>query len=172
MTTSSDRPGKEERRAGTDRTVLSRSAGETERLGAELGALLRPGACVLLSGELGSGKTTFLRGMARGLGVDDPESVNSPSYPLVNRYPGPLPLTHVDAYFMRSAEDLDLCGFDDALAAGDVVAVEWADRLFGAIADRERSPRSAIRVGFLISGEKERKIFIENWPEPGAEAQF
>jgi tRNA threonylcarbamoyladenosine biosynthesis protein TsaE len=150
---------------------VTRSEHETEELGAKLGALLGGGQCVLLSGELGAGKTTFIRGLARGLGVDDPEAVNSPSYTLVNRYPGRIALTHVDAYFMRSAEDLLLCGFDDALAAGDVAAVEWADRLFGPIVDADRIPEGAVQVLLEHAGEEERKISIANWPDqPGGDS--
>ena len=84
---------------------------------------------VALSGPLGSGKTTFVRGLGRGLGVEDAASIRSPSYTLVLRYEGAPPLRHLDAYFMRSEEDLLLCGLEEALAGGEVVVVEWADRL-------------------------------------------
>jgi tRNA threonylcarbamoyladenosine biosynthesis protein TsaE len=158
LTTSSERKG-------GGKPFVTHSAEETEALAAKLGELLEGGSCVLLSGELGAGKTTFIRGLARGLGVDDPGAVNSPSYTLVNRYPGKTALTHVDAYFMRAAEDLELCGLEDALAAGDVAAVEWADRLFGLVVDPARAPRGAVRVVLEHSGEEKRKITIENWPE-------
>ena len=135
MTTSSDKEQFRRRASSpslSPRRLLSASPEETERIGADVGRILEKGpACVLLSGDLGTGKTTFIRGLAKGLKVFDPGSVRSPSYTLVNRYPGKVSLTHIDAYFMRSAEDLDLCGYDDALARGDVVAVEWADRVRG-----------------------------------------
>jgi tRNA threonylcarbamoyladenosine biosynthesis protein TsaE len=105
-------------------------------------------------GELGAGKTTFIRGLARGLGVEDPLSVKSPSYTLVLSYPGPLPLLHVDAYFMKSQDDLDLCGMDDALAAGHVVVIEWADRVL------DRLPRQRIIVSIEHLGTDEREILI------------
>jgi tRNA threonylcarbamoyladenosine biosynthesis protein TsaE len=90
---------------------------------------LQGGEVIPLTGALGAGKTTFIRGMARGLRVEDPDEVRSPSYTLVIRYPGPKPLLHLDAYFMKHSEDLYLCGMEDALAARDVVVIEWGDRV-------------------------------------------
>ncbi len=137
-------------------SYVSKSSAETEALGAGLGKTLKKGDLLLLSGELGSGKTVFIRGLARGIGVADPGAVHSPSYTLVNRYPGdPLSLTHIDAYFMRSGEDLDLCGFEEALEGGDVVAIEWADRLSASF------PARSVRVHLVHGGEDIRRIFFE-----------
>jgi len=144
----------------SDGSFRTSSTAETEALGADLGSILAAGTVVLLSGELGAGKTTFIRGMARGLGVDDPGSVCSPSYTLVNRYPGPVALTHLDAYFMRSGEDLDLCGLEEARLAGDVVVVEWGDRV------RNLFPEEAVEVVLQHTGEDERQILVRNHPRP------
>lgn len=155
--------------AGRDvRRISSHSVAETERVAAELGALLTGGECVLLSGELGAGKTTFIRGLARGLGVDDPAGVHSPSYTLVNRYPGSVSLLHVDAYFMHSAEDLDLCGFEDALARGDVVVIEWADRITAVLKAAAGRPTAWIRITMEHAGETDREITLVNWPAGSA----
>ncbi len=147
----------EKRPGGAEGWILSRSEKETEQLAADLGSVLKGGECVLLTGELGAGKTTFIRGLARGLGAADPDAVHSPSYTLVLRYPGRVGLTHIDAYFMNSEEDLDLCGFDDALNAGDVAAVEWAEKIAPAIKVRGLE---TIAVRLRHAEEGKRDIFI------------
>lgn len=115
---------------------------------------------MLLFGELGAGKTTFIRGIARGLEVEDPGAVCSPSYTLMNRYAGPVALTHLDAYFMRSMEDLELCGLEEARRAGDVVVVEWGDRV------RNFFPESAVEVHIEHAGLDKRRVFVKNQPPP------
>ena len=99
---------------------------ETEAVGEELAAGLRAGDLLLLAGELGAGKTTFVRGLARGLGVTT--AVQSPTFQLVRVYPGRIQLAHVDLYRLESGADLGDLGLDDLLDQG-VVAVEWGDRL-------------------------------------------
>ena len=153
----------EKRPGGAEGWLVSRAEKETEQLAADLGTLLRGGECVLLTGELGAGKTTFIRGLARGLGAADPEGVHSPSYTLVLRYPGRVGLTHIDAYFMNSDEDLDLCGFDDAINAGDVAAVEWAEKIAPAINARGLE---TITVQLRHAGEEKRDIFIAGQSGP------
>ncbi|MFY9345492.1 MAG: tRNA (adenosine(37)-N6)-threonylcarbamoyltransferase complex ATPase subunit type 1 TsaE [Planctomycetota bacterium] len=102
----------------------------TERLGAWLGQHLRPGDAVGLIGELGSGKTTLVRGLARGLGLDDPDAVHSPTYLLVVEHPGPIRLLHADAYLpgklLAFLADGGLEYLFDPLA---VAVVEWADTI-------------------------------------------
>jgi tRNA threonylcarbamoyladenosine biosynthesis protein TsaE len=132
----------------------TRGALETENVGAELARTLKGGETIALFGELGSGKTTFIRGLARGLGVADASSVKSPSYTLVLSYPGRLPLLHLDAYFMHSPDDVDLCGMDEFLARGGVVAVEWAERVTA------RLPKGALSVELEHQGLNERRIRI------------
>jgi tRNA threonylcarbamoyladenosine biosynthesis protein TsaE len=112
-------------------TITSRetsSPEETEAAGEGLGRRLRLGDLVLLKGELGAGKTTFVRGIARGLG--SAALVASPTFQLVRIYPGRLQLAHVDLYRLEKGDDLRDLGLDELLDAGAVV-VEWGDRMKG-----------------------------------------
>jgi tRNA threonylcarbamoyladenosine biosynthesis protein TsaE len=102
---------------------------ETEAAGEELGRRLRSGDLVLLRGELGAGKTTFVRGIARGCG--SAALVASPTFQLVRIYPGRLQLAHVDLYRLEKGDELHDLGLDELLDVGAVV-VEWGDRLAGA----------------------------------------
>ena len=109
-------------------THHSGSEEDTRRIAAALAPSLQPGAVLLLSGDLGAGKTAFVRGLAEGLGID-PDEVTSPTFTLVHEYRGGrLPLIHVDLYRLDRAE-LDDIGLDQDLAANGVTAVEWAERL-------------------------------------------
>ena len=104
--------------------------GATEALGRWLGRHLRPGQAVALVGEMGAGKTTLVRGLARGLGVEDPGAVTSPTYLLVVEHPGPVPLVHVDAWLpAKTRAFLEDGGVDYLLDMKGVVVVEWGDRL-------------------------------------------
>ena len=106
-------------------TATTKSAEDTRELGAGLAALVRPGDLILLSGDLGSGKTTLAQGFGRGLGVEEP--IVSPTFVLVRTYRGRLPLVHADAYRMdnlREVTDLDL---PELLDDGGVALVEWGD---------------------------------------------
>jgi tRNA threonylcarbamoyladenosine biosynthesis protein TsaE len=108
------------------REVTTASPAETEELGRRLGERLAPGDVVLLNGELGAGKTTFVRGVARGVGSAAP--VASPTFQLVRVYPGPLQLAHVDLYRIESSAELADLGLDELSDQGAVV-VEWGDRI-------------------------------------------
>lgn len=135
------------------RTILeSRSEDETREAGAALARRLAPGIWVLLFGDLGAGKTVFVRGMAEGLGVD-PAEVSSPTFTLVQEYRGRLPLHHVDFYRVAGLEVDDL-GLDELSASGGVVAVEWAERL-------GRAVEGAVQVRFSDLGGDRRQLTIE-----------
>jgi len=141
-----------------DDAILTQSDAETEAIGAQLGARLGAGARVLLYGELGAGKTAFVRGLAQGLGID-PDDVSSPTFTLVQEYRGGrLPLFHVDLYRLASGEVDDL-GLD-ALAADGVLAIEWAERL-------PRPDAGAIRVRLEHAGHDQRRIAIDPPPTAG-----
>ena len=113
-------------------TYLSNSPGETEALGARLAGALGPGAVVAFTGDLGAGKTAFVRGMARGLGI--PDRVTSPTFTIVNEYgAGRLPLFHFDLYRLSSADELFDIGWEDYLARGGVCAVEWSENIAEAL---------------------------------------
>ena len=107
--------------------VTTNSEDETFAIGQQLAASMRAGTFVLLHGDLGAGKTSFVRGMAAGLG-GDPEDVSSPTFVLIQHYKGRTPLVHVDLYRLESAAAVDDLGLEE-LADGAVVAVEWAERL-------------------------------------------
>ena len=127
------------------------SEAETAAVGRELAARLQPGDVVLLVGELGSGKTAFVRGLAEGLGID-PAEVSSPTFTIIQEYGGGrVPLLHVDLYRLepREVDDLGL----EELGAEAVTAIEWADRL-------PRAPQASVRVTLKHAGESVREITI------------
>lgn len=132
------------------RSVVTRSEADTIALGRELGAGITSPQVLLLYGELGAGKTAFVRGLAEGLGAD-PDEVSSPTFTLVQEYRGRLTLYHVDLYRLSSREADDL-GLDE-LAGEGVVAIEWADRLARPLA-------GAVAVRIADRGGDERKISL------------
>ena len=130
----------------------SNSEADTRAIAAALAPTLAPGAVILLSGDLGAGKTAFVRGLAEGLSVD-PGEVTSPTFTLVHEYRGGrLPLIHVDLYRLDRAE-LDEIGLDQDLAAKGITAVEWSERL-------ARSIPGATLVKIEDSGGDTRRIEI------------
>ena len=111
---------------------VSNSPAETEALGAALAGRLKPGAVVAFSGDLGAGKTAFVRGMARGLDIC--ERVTSPTFTIVNEYEGGrLPLFHFDMYRLSSSDELFDIGWEDYLVRGGVCAVEWSENVSDAL---------------------------------------
>jgi tRNA threonylcarbamoyladenosine biosynthesis protein TsaE len=131
----------------------SNSEHDTRAIASALAPSLAPGAVLLLSGDLGAGKTAFVRGLAEGLGLDGGE-VSSPTFTLVHEYRGGrLPLIHVDLYRLDRAE-LDDIGLDPDLAAQGVTAVEWAERLTRPLA-------GALTVKIFDRGSDCREIAIE-----------
>ena len=110
-------------------TFKTTSLEETHKLGTEIGKRLEAGSILALSGDLGSGKTTFAQGLAKGLDVPAEYYITSPTFNIVNEYPGRFPFFHIDVYRLSSLYDLDEIGFDDIISGQGVVAIEWADRL-------------------------------------------
>lgn len=119
------------RRAMQTRQVLrSGSEEETRRIGLRLGETLRPPRVVLLSGELGAGKTVFTQALAAGLEVEDPTLVRSPSFTLINEYPSARGrIYHVDLYRLEGADDLHSIGIEEILEREAVVIIEWGEKL-------------------------------------------
>jgi tRNA threonylcarbamoyladenosine biosynthesis protein TsaE len=133
----------------------TKSADETQQLAARFVEALRGGECVALDGDLGAGKTQFVRGMVRGLGGNE-RAVSSPTFVLLNIYEGGrLTVYHLDAYRVAGAEDLEGIGFSELLEQGGVVVVEWASRV------KDLLPEKAIRVGIEHLGRNRRRISIE-----------
>ena len=113
---------------------ITRSAAETEQLGARLARVLKAGDVIAYRGDLGAGKTAFTRGLARGLGISEP--VTSPTYTIVNEYPqGRLPLFHFDMYRLSNPEELFDLGWEDYLVREGVCAVEWSENVAEALTD-------------------------------------
>ena len=117
---------------------LSHNEAETEHLGEKLGQILSPGAVVAYEGSLGMGKTAFTRGLARGLGCTG--RVTSPTFTIVNEYPGRIPLFHFDVYRLADCDALYDIGWDDYLDRGGVCAVEWSENI------REALPEGTVFV--------------------------
>ncbi|MFP4052851.1 MAG: tRNA (adenosine(37)-N6)-threonylcarbamoyltransferase complex ATPase subunit type 1 TsaE [Phycisphaerae bacterium] len=109
-------------------TFETHSTEETIDLGRELAGRLSTGDCVTLDGSLGAGKTVLARGLAMGMGIEDPRLVSSPTYVLVHEYPARLPVFHLDLYRMTSpAEELEDLGLEEMLETG-VVLIEWSSK--------------------------------------------
>jgi len=137
------------------REYLSRSPQQTQDIAAEHARGLRGGECIALHGELGAGKTQFVRGLVAGLGGQQ-RSVCSPTFVLLNVYEGGrLTVYHLDAYRVRGAEDFEGIGFAELLEQGGVVVVEWAQRVASLV------PAQATRVRIEVLSEHERRITIE-----------
>lgn len=133
-------------------TFVTQSEQETFALAAKLAKTLVPGSSVLLYGDLGAGKTAFVRGLAAGLGID-PQEVCSPTFVLIQHYRGPTPLTHVDLYRLDSVAAVEDLGLDE-LTSGGVLAVEWAERW-------PRPVEDSIKVKIDDLGGDTRRITIE-----------
>jgi tRNA threonylcarbamoyladenosine biosynthesis protein TsaE len=132
------------------RVTITQSEEETMALGRRLGSTLAAGATVLLHGELGAGKTAFVRGLAEGMGLPADE-VSSPTFTLIQEYRGPIPLFHVDLYRICSAE-ADELGLDELREQG-VLAIEWAEKL-------AHQPPGAIEVRIEDLGGDARRVSI------------
>lgn len=140
--------------------TVTHSAEETVALGRKLARELEPPCLVLLEGELGSGKTTLVKGIVAGLGVASEDDVNSPTFTLVHEYgPGPGQATrlrkvyHVDLYRIDDARQLSTLGLEEMTAENAVVVIEWGEKL------RSLGPR--VRVRFEAQGGDERRIRVE-----------
>lgn len=105
------------------------SAGETFELGLAVADLMRPGDVILLVGELGTGKTCFAQGIARGMGIE--KQVTSPTYTLMREYQGRMSLYHLDAYRLEGPADLYHIGVDEYLEGEGIIVVEWGERVRG-----------------------------------------
>ncbi len=132
----------------------SRSSGETEALGAKIAERLEPGDVVVVSGDLGTGKTTLIRGACRALGIEEP--VTSPTFTIGRRYRGGrLPVSHLDLYRLDSLEDEDPALLDDYLGPDGVAFVEWP-----AVAE-PRLARRALEVRLRHTGGDSREIELD-----------
>jgi len=140
------------------RAFVTRNPEETRALGEQLGAQLQPGAVVACIGELGAGKTCFLQGLARGLGVTS--NVTSPTFVLVNHYRGRVPVFHLDAYRTEALTEVLELGLEEMMHGEGVTVIEWADKILPLL------PAGTTMVRIIGLGEEPRRIEVE---EPGAQ---
>jgi tRNA threonylcarbamoyladenosine biosynthesis protein TsaE len=134
--------------------ISTHSVEATKTLGKSIGMWITSGTVLALSGDLGSGKTSFVQGLAIGLEVPDDYYITSPSYTLINEYPGRLPLFHIDLYRISDITELEDIGFYEILCGNVVVAIEWADKIGNGLLP------GPINIHFEITRDETRKIYI------------
>lgn len=140
------------------KSFITHSEGDTKKLGAEVASKLKAGAVVALAGDLGCGKTAFVKGVAEHFGCED--EVSSPTYTLVNEYDGRLKVYHFDVYRLNHPTVEECDWLDEYLFGDGVCLIEWADNI------REVLPDETIWIGFKKlseNGENEREITIEHY---------
>ena len=134
--------------------LITRSPLETENIGRTLGTLLQKGAFVALFGDLGGGKTCFTRGIVAGAAPASLHLVASPTFAIMNEYPGAVPVYHFDFYRLASGHEITELGFDDYFQGEGICIVEWAERLGNMV------PEDHLKVSFEYVAEDCRKILI------------
>lgn len=140
---------------------VTRNPAQTKALGRRLAQALGPGDTLALCGDLGSGKTTFVQGVARGLKIT--EAVTSPTFVLVREYPGRLPIYHIDLFRLDRLEDLETIGYDEVVAGQGVTLIEWAQKMPASL------PPDHVELAFEIAGETARRITaIPHGPRAGS----
>ena len=125
-------------------------------LAARVAKTLRSGDCLALVGDLGSGKTTFVRGLARGLGLGRKDCVSSPTFVILKNYPTKIPLHHFDVYRLTSEGEFLGAGLEEFLGGEGVCVIEWADKMEGLL------PQGHIRIEFFAKGPSRRRIVVHH----------
>jgi tRNA threonylcarbamoyladenosine biosynthesis protein TsaE len=136
-------------------SLATSSPAETEELGRRLGELLIPGTFVALCGELGGGKTCFTRGIVSGVAPQSAHLVASPTFAIMNEYPGTPPIHHFDFYRLSSSLEIAELGFEDYFQGEGICLAEWSERL------EELLPTERLSVTFLHDGDDRRIITIQ-----------
>jgi tRNA threonylcarbamoyladenosine biosynthesis protein TsaE len=137
------------------RTIKSKSSDQTHDLGIMIGQNITQGICIALKGELGAGKTTFVQGLAKGVGVSHKYYVTSPTYNIINEYPTQsLKLCHLDLYRLASADELEDIGFDDLIDENNIIVVEWPSLL------NDISFKFDIKINFKFDEDYNRIISL------------
>jgi tRNA threonylcarbamoyladenosine biosynthesis protein TsaE len=139
---------------------ISNSPQETIEIGRKIGSQLKGGEIIGICGQLGSGKTHLIKGIAAGAGAEDSRKVNSPTFVIVNEYIGRLDIFHIDAYRLNSVGEFEALGFDDFCYPQSVVLIEWADKVESAL----RTVKY-IRAELTHKGPTQRRIRLENLPD-------
>ena len=143
-----------------DFNTISNSPDETIEFGRKFGSQLKGGEIIGICGQLGSGKTHLIKGIAAGAGAKDCRDVNSPTFVIVNEYIGKLDIYHIDAYRLDSVTEFEMLGFDDFCYPDSVVLVEWVDKIESALQSVDY-----IRIELEHAGESQREIHIDNIPQ-------
>jgi tRNA threonylcarbamoyladenosine biosynthesis protein TsaE len=137
------------------REWTSNSVAETRRLAETIGLLADSGMVLALVGELGSGKTAFVQGLARGLQVPETYRITSPTFTIINEYPGRCRLIHVDLYRIATRSDLQDLGLEDLLHSDGVAAIEWAERL------QQDLPDEHLLIRLKILDDETRSVLVK-----------
>lgn len=130
----------------------SKSPSETRRLGRGIGKLLRPGDVVALVGELGTGKTQLIKGLASGIGVKRSSYLTSPSFVLVNEYGGKIPFYHIDLFRLKDEREVEGLGLEEYLQGNGITAIEWADKIPSSL------PKELLWIYLYYTGQQTRSI--------------
>jgi tRNA threonylcarbamoyladenosine biosynthesis protein TsaE len=132
--------------------ILTQSRQETIQLGKRVGMLLRSGDVVALVGELGTGKTHYIKGLAAGIGVERASRITSPSFTLIHEYRGRIPFYHIDLFRLAVEEEAEELGLEEYFGRGGVTAIEWADRIPNLL------PKELLWIELVYLGEHTRSI--------------
>lgn len=137
------------------RQIFSKSPQQTQKIAQNLAKDLKPGAIVCLFGELGAGKTTFVQGLAKGLKIKKTETVQSPTFVVMNIYHGKLPIYHFDLYRLKDTQQISLIGYEEFLYGDGVAVIEWPEN-FGSL-----MPEKYLAVHLQHKGENSRLIHVK-----------
>ncbi len=141
-------------------SIVTNSPEETIEIGRRIGSQLKGGEVIALNGQLGTGKTHLIKGIAKGAGAEESDEVNSPTFVIVNEYHGRFDIYHIDAYRLESIAEFEVLGFDDYCYPNSIVVIEWADKIEEAL-----KTINYIRIELEHSGQSTRTIKISNCPE-------
>ena len=135
-------------------SAQSQSTLETIRIGKQIGSQLHPGDVVALVGELGTGKTHFIKGLASGAGVKRSRYITSPSFTLIHEYHGKIPFYHIDLFRLKTEKEAEGLGLEEYFQGGGITAVEWADKIPTLL------PEEMLWIEICHTGEQTRSIEI------------
>ena len=138
----------------TNFNLISKSSGDTLDIGRIIGENLTGGSVVALTGELGAGKTCLTQGIAKGLEIPEAYYITSPTFTLINEYPGRIPLYHMDVYRLSGSRDLEDMGYEEYFYGDGVVVIEWAEKVDDII------PAEALLIKLEHINSSKRKISI------------
>jgi tRNA threonylcarbamoyladenosine biosynthesis protein TsaE len=134
--------------------IQTKSTSETVRLGKRMGGHLRPGDVVALAGELGTGKTQFIKGVAAGVGVGKSTYITSPSFTLINEYTGKIPFYHIDLYRLKTEKEAEELGLEEYFQSRGITAIEWADKIPSSL------PKEMLWIHIYYTGKYTRSLEI------------